>query len=149
MSAFNPQFKYEKICLTNGLPTWYWHLCLRDEKKISVSKKFALYKKEELFVSIISIAELEYGVIKSEKIEKNSASLKGLIAMVNVIGFDIHAASQYAYIRLSLERKGTPIGSNDMLIAAIAKSLDYTLVTNNEREFSRVEGLKIENWTKN
>jgi tRNA(fMet)-specific endonuclease VapC len=65
-----------------------------------------------------------------------------------IIPYDDIAAKEYGIVRVSLERKGTPIGSMDMLIAAHAVSLDCTLVTNNEREFNRVPSLKIENWVK-
>ncbi|MFM9837965.1 MAG: PIN domain-containing protein [Cyclobacteriaceae bacterium] len=118
-------------------------------KKIqSARKKFESYDWSELFVASISIAELEYGIVKSLQIEKNTKSLNGFLTLVNVINFDITAASHYGLIRNFLEKKGTPIGSNDMLIAAIATCNDFILVTNNEREFRRVEGLKIENWLK-
>ena len=65
---------------------------------------------------------------------------------IAVIPFDAAAAREYGRIRADLKRKGTLIGANDLLIAAQAKSLDVTLVTNNTREFERVEGLKLENW---
>jgi tRNA(fMet)-specific endonuclease VapC len=63
-----------------------------------------------------------------------------------VLSFDFNATIEYGMIRSNLEKKGIPIGPLDLLIAAHAKSLNYTLVTNNEKEFSRIEGLKIENW---
>ena len=67
---------------------------------------------------------------------------------LDIVEFDANAAVEYGIIRAKLERAGTPIGPLDMLIASHVKSLDLTLVTNNEKEFKRVDGLKIENWTK-
>jgi tRNA(fMet)-specific endonuclease VapC len=123
--------------------------CVYVMKKIqSVRKKFESSDQSELFVASISVAELEYGIVKSSQIEKNRKSLNGFLTLVNIISFDITAASHYGLIRNSLEKKGTPIGSNDMLIAAIATCNDFILATNNEREFRRIEGLKIENWLK-
>lgn len=67
---------------------------------------------------------------------------------MKILNFDRHAAEHYADIRANLRKRGEPIGSNDLLIAAHARSLDATLVTNNEKEFAKVESLKIENWTR-
>lgn len=67
---------------------------------------------------------------------------------LEIFNFDYSAALEYGIIRSNLEKKGTPIGSLDMLIAAHAKSMDFIVITNNEKEFSRVEGLRIENWIK-
>lgn len=67
---------------------------------------------------------------------------------LEILSFDYHSTIEYGKIRAALERKGTPIGPLDTLIASHAKSLDIILVVNNEKEFKRVEGLRIENWTK-
>lgn len=113
---------------------------------ISVKEKFMTIDPDQLFISSITLAELEYGVAKSSQVKNNSIVLKEFLSRIKVVDFDSKAAYQYGLIRSLLEKKGTPIGSNDLLIAAIAKSLDFTLITNNEREFMRVEGLKIANW---
>lgn len=76
------------------------------------------------------------------------AALNGFVIPLEIYNFDHSAALEYGIIRSSLEKKGTPIGSLDMLIAAHAKSMDFIVVTNNEKEFSRVAGLRIENWIK-
>jgi tRNA(fMet)-specific endonuclease VapC len=121
---------------------------IRKEKSIELKSKISSIDNFELLLSSITVAELEFGVAKSSQPKKNSEALKIFLSSFRIIDFDRNAAAQYGYIRAFLEKKGTPIGANDLLIASIAKSLDLTLVTNNEREFSRVEGLKIENWIK-
>jgi tRNA(fMet)-specific endonuclease VapC len=99
-------------------------------------------------ISSITLAELQYGVEKSINREKNKEALEKFLTPIEIIDFGVSATKEYGKIRAELEKMGTPIGSLDMLIAAHAKSLDLTLVTNNEKEFDRVNSLKIENWTK-
>ncbi len=101
---------------------------------------------EDVCISSVTYAELVHGVEKSAAVEKNRLALSLLLANIEIKHFDVKAADEYGKIRADLERKGTPIGPLDMMIAGHAKSLGCTLVTNNEREFSRVIGLKIENW---
>lgn len=126
------------------------NICIyvRKEQSPKLKSKFSSVGDSNLLLSSITVAELEFGVAKSSQPEKNSEALKTFLSNFQIIDFDSKAARQYGLIRALLEKRGTPIGANDMLIAAIAKSLDLTLVTNNEKEFSRIEGLKIENWTK-
>lgn len=121
---------------------------LLKEQPSKLKLKFSSVQSTDLYLSSITIAELEFGVAKSTQAEKNSEALKVFLSSFQIIDFDSRAARQYGLIRALLEKQGTPIGANDMLIAAIAKSLDLTLVTNNEKEFARINGLKIENWTK-
>ena len=97
-------------------------------------------------VSSITVAELQYGVAKSDRPEQNALALAALLAPLDVLSFDDAAAAVYGTVRAGLERAGTPIGSMDLLIAAHALALGRTVVTNNTREFSRVAGLKVENW---
>ena len=97
-------------------------------------------------VSSITVAELQYGVAKSSRPEHNALALAALLAPLDVLPFDDAAAAAYGVVRADLERAGTPIGAMDLLIAAHARVLGRTLVTNNVREFSRVPGLKVENW---
>ncbi len=99
-------------------------------------------------ISAIVLGELEVGVAKSARREQAADALAALLAPLRVVPFEDAAAEAYGSVRADLERRGTPIGSLDMLIAGHALSLGRTLVTNNEREFSRVTGLKIENWTR-
>ena len=104
------------------------------------------FEPDDLCVSVVTLAELEYGVFNSSNPERNQLALTLFLANIDVIPFDDDAAVEYGRIRADLRRKGTPIGANDLLIAAHAKSLGMTLVTNNTREFSRVEGLMLEDW---
>jgi tRNA(fMet)-specific endonuclease VapC len=97
-----------------------------------------------LCVSAITFAELEYGVANSPYPEKNAVALINFLAIIDVLPFDEKAGSELGKIKSDLRRRGTPIGAFDMLIAAHAKSHGLTLVTNNIKEFSRVEGLKEE-----
>lgn len=100
----------------------------------------------EIGISSITLAELQFGVQKSSNSRQNQAALNNFLIPLEVLGFDSNAAHEYGKIREKLEKKGQPIGALDTLIAAHAMSIDAVLVTNNEREFSRVEGLNIENW---
>lgn len=100
----------------------------------------------EICISSITYAELIYGIEKSKAIDKNRLALTLLLANIEIIDFDTAAAESYGKIRADLEKHGTPIGSLDMMIAGHALSLDYTVVTNNIKEFDRVQNLKLENW---
>jgi tRNA(fMet)-specific endonuclease VapC len=99
-------------------------------------------------ISTITISELNYGVQKSDFPEKNEQALINFLMPFEILEFDYDAAYAYGKIRQKLESQGTPIGAMDMLIGAHAMSSGLTLVTNNEKEFERIEGLRIENWTK-
>jgi tRNA(fMet)-specific endonuclease VapC len=113
-----------------------------------VLKRIQGLQVSDLGISSITLSELEYGVAKSRKQEQNKLALTEFLTPIEIMPFDDMAAKHYGELRAYLERRGTPIGSLDTLIAAHALSLQSTLVTNNESEFSRVPGLKIENWTK-
>lgn len=104
------------------------------------------HKPSEICVSAITYAELTYGVEKSMAVEKNRLALALLFSNIEVLDFNTKAAIHYGKIRAYLEKQGTPIGSLDMMIAAHAMSLGYTVVTNNIKEFERVPDLKLENW---
>ena len=101
----------------------------------------------EICISSVTYAELVHGVEKSKAIEKNRVALALLLANIEIMNFDSLATESYGKVRANLEKVGTPIGPLDMMIAGHAKSLDYTVVTNNTKEFERVKGLKLENWT--
>ncbi|MEA3497166.1 MAG: PIN domain-containing protein [Bacteroidota bacterium] len=96
----------------------------------------------------MTLAELQFGIRKSSNPKKNLKALNQFIIPLEIIDFDFNATIEYGLIRAGLEKKGTPIGPLDTLIGAHAKSLDLTLVTNNEKEFIRIPDLKLENWTK-
>lgn len=104
------------------------------------------YTPGEVAVSSITAAELQYGVEKSSMPDKNRLALSKFLHAFVIVPFDEKATQEYGKIRASLESKGTPIGPNDMLIAASAQSLGCVLVTNNLKEFARVPTLRIENW---
>jgi len=111
-----------------------------------VRPRFESLQPGSILLSSIVLAELMYGVSKSQKSKRNLAALEMFLMPLEIVMFDDRAAEIYGTIRANLEQAGQVIGGNDLLIAAHALSLDVTLVTNNEREFSRVSGLKIENW---
>ncbi|MFA7384245.1 MAG: type II toxin-antitoxin system VapC family toxin [Desulfurivibrionaceae bacterium] len=101
----------------------------------------------DIVISAITAAEMRYGIAKSARSAQNRDKLEEFLMRFEVLGFAEEAASVYGEIRAILERFGTPIGPLDTLIAAHALSLQCTLVTNNEKEFQRVPGLKVKNWT--
>jgi len=100
-------------------------------------------------ISAITLAELQFGVARSSDPDRNRIALAEFVAPLSIVPFDDSAASAYGRLRAELQRTGRPIGPMDMLIAAQALSLNATLVTNNEREFRRVVGLRVENWLTN
>ena len=112
----------------------------------SVVNRLEQLKPGELAMSAITFAELVNGAKKSKYVEANMERLNDLSELIDVRPFDRQAALFYGSVRSSLEKRGEVIGGNDLLIAAHALSLDWTLVTNNEKEFRRVEGLRVENW---
>ncbi len=97
-------------------------------------------------ISAITLAELQHGVEKSINPEKNSMALLQFLSILDILPFDDLAAVEYGKICAYLQKRGTPIGTIDMLIAAHAKTENLIIVTNNVREFERVPDLKIENW---
>ena len=115
-------------------------------KPIAVLLKFQSLTHETIGVSSITVAELLFGVDKSSMPEKNGLEVKDFLDRLQILNFDQNAALHYGQIRSNLEKKGIPIGPLDTLIAAHAKSLNAILVSNNLKEFDRVEGLLTENW---
>lgn len=100
----------------------------------------------DLLLSPVVLGELELGVAKSAWPERNRARLADVVQHLTVVPLDAGAAHHYADIRAVLERRGTPIGANDLWIAAQARALGAVLVTDNVRELGRVDALKIDNW---
>lgn len=111
-----------------------------------VLAKFETIQPEQLVISVITLAELQYGVAKSSKPAFNQNILDEFVSYLDVLPWDIQTVKIYGEIRTDLEKKGTPIGAMDLMIAAHCLSLDCILVTNNLREFQRVPNLKVENW---
>ena len=118
------------------------------KKPENVLDRFRQTQVSDIGISSITLSELEYGVMKSTRPEQNKLALAQFIAPMEISAYDDVAAQHYGKIRANLERRGTPIGSLDMLIAAHALSLKSVLITNNESEFKRVSNLKIGNWVK-
>ena len=119
---------------------------LIKNKPECVLKRLKEHEYSEICISSVTYAELVHGVEKSQAVEKNRLALAILLANIEIMNFDTLAAEEYGKIRADLEKAGTPIGPMDMMIAGHAKSLGYTIVTNNTKEFMRVIGLRIENW---
>jgi|SRR5579859_5248420 len=113
-------------------------LLLRRLQKIPVG---------DVCISVITKSELLFGVEVSRRQRQDEASLSSFLAYVEVLDFPERACSHYAQIRAALKSSGAMIGANDLFIAAHARSLGLTLVTNNTGEFARVHKLSIENWT--
>ena len=115
-------------------------------KNPSVRARFAREYPFGLVISAITEAELWFGIENSMTPEKNADVLRTFLTTVEILSFDSLAAVEYGCVRVKLKRAGTPIGDRDTLIAAHAKSVRLTLVTNNTHEFGRIEGLALENW---
>jgi len=110
-----------------------------------VRNRIAVIGAGQVCTSIVVAAELRFGAIKRGS-RRLLNQLETVLALLDVLALEAPADRIYGELRTDLERSGRPIGSNDMLIAAHALTLGCTLVTANEREFSRIAGLKIENW---
>lgn len=126
------------------------NICIYLIKKnpLTVIRHLETLPIDAVGISSITFAELAYGVEKSQQCEKNKTCLEEFVLPLAIIPFDDQAALHYGMIRAYLEKKGTPIGPLDLMIAAHAQYLKMTLVTNNMKEFKRVPHLMIEDWTK-
>ena len=118
----------------------------KNNRPESVLRRLKQYQPEDMCISAITMAELEFGVCNSSRPDQNRLALLLFLSRIAVLPFDAEAAREYGDIRADLTKKGTLIGANDLLIAAHARSLGLTLITNNTREFDRVENLRVENW---
>ena len=123
------------------------NICIYAMKGLhNVRKNIISNSDKKLCISSITLAELLYGVEKSKAKARNRIELAKFMANFKILNFNSNAANEYGCIRSSLEEKGTPIGKMDMLIAAHAKSIGAVMVTNNVKEFIRVQGLEVEDW---
>ena len=116
---------------------------------LNVKSAFLKKRKDGVVISAIVLSELEYGINNSNSIttmERNKNKLISFLALIEILPFDSNAAAEYGKINAALRRVGMQIGVMDTLIAAHAKSVGLILVTNNTREFERVDGLVLENW---
>lgn len=102
--------------------------------------------KNEIYLSSITVSELYYGVEKSTQVDKNLEALKGFLTPFQIVDFDLRSAEIFGQVRTNLEKRGNVIGPYDLQIASVALAHDFVLVTNNTKEFKRVEGLQLENW---
>jgi tRNA(fMet)-specific endonuclease VapC len=116
------------------------------EHPASVLKRFQTLAMEQLCVSVVTYAELIYGVERSSSRRINRPVIEDFVRHLDVMDWDTAAADQYGVIRAELEAAGALIGAMDMMIAAHAKSIKAVLVTNNQKHFNKVRGLKIDNW---
>ena len=112
----------------------------------SVLDRLVAFPTEDVGISAITVAELRDGASKRTRLERNHEALDEFLYPFDIALFDEPATKSYGTIRSALEKKGRPIGPMDLLIAAHALSLDVRLVTNNAKEFERVDGLEIDNW---
>lgn len=126
------------------------NICIVIIRKKSplVLQKLTQQTITDMFLSTLTVAELQYGVHKSADLVKNQQALDQFLIPFSLVDFDFQAAQEYGKIRAYLEGQGTPIGSIDLLLAAQAIAYNLIMVTNNVKEFSRVPGLQIEDWTK-
>lgn len=104
------------------------------------------FQPGELKVSVVTLFELEFGLRRSDRTEQLRPVIEGFLVNVEILPLTAEAATEAGAVRMELEAGGTPIGAYDLLIAGHVRSLDATLVTNNLREFSRVSGLRVEDW---
>ena len=119
---------------------------IRQRRPPGVLARFQRLRPGEAAISVITYGELAYGVEKSRFREQATKQLMELAGLLPVMGLPLQAGQFYGTIRAALEVKGEIIGNNDLWIVAHARAAGLTLVTNNEREFRRIQGLKIQNW---
>ncbi|MGD9554041.1 MAG: type II toxin-antitoxin system VapC family toxin [Arcobacteraceae bacterium] len=112
----------------------------------NISKNLFTVSPKDIFIPSIVVYELEVGIAKSNDSQKREEQLKRLLSQINVIDFTQKEAIESAKIRANLEKKGTPIGAMDVLIAGCAKANNLILVTRNTKEFERVENLRMVDW---
>ena len=112
----------------------------------TITNKIKAHLGKDLCISSVTYGELEYGIQKSSAPVRNRLAITQILLGIRILSFDARAAEHFGDIFADLESKHQRIGDRDMMIAGHARSLGYTLITNNTREFSRVENLNIEDW---
>jgi tRNA(fMet)-specific endonuclease VapC len=117
------------------------------QKPPVIVERFMQFGMDELCISTVTLAELRYGADKSSNVTKNHNALDTFLAPLAIVDFDAECAEHYGRLRSSLEGLGQPIGPLDTMIAAHALRLRLPLVTNNTKEFARVSGLTLEDWS--
>ena len=116
-----------------------------NEQPVQVVQRLIQAGRESLAISTVTVAELAFGIAKSKR-ESSRPKLENFLSQFPILDWNQDAAWVYGNVRTTLEGKGQRIGERDLLLACQALALDATMVTNNTREFERVEGLKLENW---
>jgi len=119
---------------------------LIKKKSEKLIEKICSFNEQEICISSITMSELYYGAEKSNNPETNKITLMLFLSALSVLDFDAEASKSYGFVRAELEKKGTPIGPLDTMIASHALAAKCVLVTNNISEFSRIEELSVENW---
>lgn len=120
---------------------------LKNRKSPQVLENLKNRIHSGIYISSITVAELQFGVYNSAFVEKNKISLLQFLVLFHILNFDDNDAEQFGKIRSELKKRGEIIGSYDMLIASQALSKNLIFVTNNTGEFSRIKNLKTEDWT--
>ncbi|MFP4373855.1 MAG: type II toxin-antitoxin system VapC family toxin [Spirochaetaceae bacterium] len=118
------------------------------EKDPELTQRFEEHRLYEIGVSAVTVAELQYGVAKSRQMERNRRALLRFLTPFDILPFDDKDAELFGILRARLEAQGSPIGPYDLEPAAQALARGLILVSNNEGEFRRVPGLRVENWTR-
>jgi tRNA(fMet)-specific endonuclease VapC len=121
---------------------------IRRERPVEILNRFRALRSGDAVISVITYGELRYGAEKSRERRRALELLEALVTLIPVESMPFEAAVAYGSIRAALEERGEMIGNNDLWIAAHARAAEFTLVTNNEREFRRVPGLTVENWAR-
>ncbi|MFA5905579.1 MAG: type II toxin-antitoxin system VapC family toxin [Desulfobacula sp.] len=121
---------------------------IMNQRPPELIQRFKKTEVGQIGISTITVSELGYGVAKSKLQKQNAKRLEEFLIPFEILPYDENASKYYGEIRSQLESRGNIIGPLDLLIAAHALSKNLVLVTNNEKEFSRIESLKVENWLK-
>lgn len=119
---------------------------IMNQRPREIMDKCRQFQPGDIAVSAITVSELQYGVAKSSSPSKNQVRLDEFLLPFEILPYNADVAKAYGSIRSRLEKKGKPIGPLDFLIAAHALSRNLILVTNNEKEFARIQNLRLENW---
>lgn len=117
-----------------------------NQRPHELIQKFKKFEIGQIAISSITVSELNYGVAKNQQKKSNTKRLEEFLTPFVILPYDENVSKYYGTIRSHLESQGNVIGPMDMLIAAQAISENLTLVTNNEKEFQRIDSLKVENW---
>lgn len=111
-----------------------------------VKERFSQHSLSDLHLSVVTLGELRFGAEKSQSKEKALKTIQSLTKMIQIADLDEKVAEHYGDIRQQLQKQGKMIGNNDLWLAAHARANGWIMVTNNEKEFVRIDGLKVENW---